>query len=109
MYRFLADQVSQDFAGGFACVGDDIDAFEIIRIAWIGLDLGLGRRAGERQRSLNHVGHILEFHQPPQFAEVLQVCVAEIQHADAVTEHACALVHHDAALGFFGGHGGQPL
>ena len=105
---FVQHDLAEDGAGLLPGAGTYVHPFKEIGIAGIGLDFGLGCRAGERQGGLYFAGYVLELDQLADLAKVLQVFVGEIEHGDAVAKGATANIKDDVLL-LRGGHGRQPL
>ncbi len=105
---FVQHDLTKNAARFFPGGGTYVHPFKEIGIARIGLDLGLGCRARQRQGRLDLTGNVLKLDQLADLAKVGQVLVTEIEHGDPVPEGPAVNIKDDLfVLGC--GHGSQPL
>ena len=103
----IAHEPCHDAAGLLARGGLDVDALEEVGVARKALDLGLRRRARQREGALAALAG--DLHDLADLAESFQVARAEVEHRGAMAEGAADLVVDDIVALALGGHRGQPF
>ena len=99
----IPHQLGEDPAGLLAGVGEDVEPLEVIGVAGIGLDLRLGRRTRQRQRTLGHALGTGDLDDLADLAEAGQVLRAEVQHRHLVTEGSAHFVDGELVVGAVAG------